>query len=119
MPKIRRLFSGEKVVVSNMLRKVNNLSLSSSTSSHTAPTGASLVSPIVPSGKPAITAVDIGPPGVAAPIEETSNHSNNDNGFSKRRKPKIVIKEEDPIPKSVEKEIYAMQSLIKSINDDT
>ena len=37
MPKIRRLFSGEKVVVSNMLRRVNNLSFSSRNSSNTLP----------------------------------------------------------------------------------
>ena len=109
------------------------MSFSSSSSSHTLPTGtsrtsviASTVQPHSPksspgemSSKPKITSIDVGPPGVDAINEQTTDPTSSDNGLSRRRKPKIVIQEEDPIPKSVEKEIYAIQDVIKKINEDT
>ena len=76
-------------------------------------------SPAETSNKPKITTIDVAPPALEMGNDQTHNTASDGNGLSQRRKPKIVIQEEDPIPKSIEKEMYAMQDLIKSINDDT
>jgi hypothetical protein len=125
MPKIRRLFSGEKVVISNMLRRVNNLASSQSTSTSSF-ARMSALNPITASTTPTIIATD----------SRTKDHQNNsntensgtgglnpatsdgsdDNG-TRRRKPKIHLKEEDPIPKVIEQGMYAMNELIQRVTN--
>jgi hypothetical protein len=94
MPKIRRVWSGEKVVISNMLRRMDH----GTHSAYSETTDATTEQPKSSSGTPATVRFSgLEPP---PPSEE-----------------KIILKEEEAIPKSVEKEMYKLSRSIQAINN--
>jgi hypothetical protein len=98
MPKIRRVLSGEKVVLSNMLRRMDHGAHSIALSSEA--TDTITEQPNI-GGTPAsvrISGLEPPPPPPA-------------------RQEKIILKEEEAIPKSVEKEMYKLSRSIQEINN--
>ena len=97
MPKIRRVLSGEKVVISNMLRHMDH-------GEPTAPSSHSEITDTITTEQP-----------------NKSRRRTASVRFSglepHPREEKITLKEEDAIPKSVEKEMYTLSRAIQEINN--
>jgi hypothetical protein len=98
MPKIRRVLSGEKVVISNMLRRMDHGTPSASSSSDATDL---LTEQPKMNGTPAsVRFSGLEPPPPPSPRAE-----------------KIVLKEDEAMPKSVEKEMYKLSRSIQEIKN--
>jgi hypothetical protein len=108
MPKIRRVWSGEQVVVSHMLRRVNNQTSEALSSDN----GSTKQSDDAPFSNGAATTHNAQSEAVitdTTPVLETT--------VQRYKKEKIVLKEDDPIPGSVEAQMYGMSRIIQKLSE--
>ena len=110
MPKVRRVRSGEAVVVSHLLRQTNAMSnTSDGTSEHGNDIAATADRRI--SG--------LYPPPATVKTKRDSNIPNKSVSFAtnvpEAGRKKIVVTEKDPIPKAVETELLQMEKVIRDV----
>ena len=102
VPKIRRVLSGERVVMSQILRNTNS----------TMPAYG------IPTPKAGVEANPVNPltTGIAEKTEESPiTHTHEDEN---QRQTHVSLKQDEPIPGSVESELHSVQQMITSFTSD-
>jgi hypothetical protein len=105
VPKIRRVLSGEKVVISNMLWQMNPIGLSPQSGVDAFVNGVYTGSPNV-----VIGGVKMGSPNADAATDNARP--------AKGEAEQVVMTEDDPLPQCVETELYRLQEVINSLKID-